>query len=330
MVNGVNGGVALGVVKVGGVVAGSVAVAGLLGWLLIGLFSEPRLVQSPVAVVGSGAKVKAIAKRLDARPTLAVTRVRSGAAARALIGEREVYGAYAPLVKQGRVITASAASVPVARKLRATFRAVDARRGARTVVSDSRPLPADDAAGIAGYLAILAALVAAVLGGWLLELLAPSIRRGVLAALARSGVLALLSLAIGAALAGIATQLGAFEGQFLEVAGAFALTAFGAATVTAFLTSLIGRILGLIAGLAVFVVLGAVATSGGSSAPELLPELWRQVGSVLSPRSSVELVRNVAYFDGDAITTPLLILGGYAAGGLALMLALSPFRRKAR
>lgn len=317
------------VVRVGGVVVGMAAVAGLLAWLLIGLFAAPKLVEVPVAVVGSGDRVSATAQTLDARPTLDVTRVKSGAAARKLIAEREVYGAYAPLTGRGRVITANAASVPMARELRATFRQVDATRGAKTIVSEAKPLPADDAAGLAGLLVTLCALTVAVLGAWLLELLAP-VRRGPVAALVRIGVLALLSLAVGAVLAGVATQLGAFEGQFLEIGGALALTALGAATVTAFLTRLIGRILGLVAGLAVFVVLGAVATSGGFSAPELLPEIWEQFGSVLSPRSSIELIRNVAYFDGEAITTPLLILGGYAVGGLVLLLAASPLRRKTR
>ncbi|MGI8729961.1 MAG: hypothetical protein ACR2LK_08235 [Solirubrobacteraceae bacterium] len=323
------------VVKVGGVVAGMAAVAGLLGWLLIGLFSAPTLVEAPVAVVGGGARVAAIAERLDARPTLDVTRASSGAAARTLIAERVVDGAYAPLAKSGRVIVASAASVPLARELRTTFRAVDARRGVRTIASDAKPLPADDAAGLTGYLVTLAGVVVAVLGGWLLELLAPSIRRGWKSVLGRIGVLALLSAVTGAVLAGVAAlsgifdepPFGFFEGVFYEVAGAVALLAFGVATITAFLTSLIGRILGLVAGLAVFVVLGAIATSGGLSAPELLPELWQQAGSALPSRSAIELVRNWAYFDGEAISTPLIVLGGYAAGGLVLMLALSPFRR---
>lgn len=64
------------IVKVGGVVAAMAAVAGLLAWLLIGLFAAPKLVEAPVAVVGSGPKVSAIAQRLDARETLDVTRVR--------------------------------------------------------------------------------------------------------------------------------------------------------------------------------------------------------------------------------------------------------------
>jgi len=42
----------------------------------VGLFAAPKLVEAPVAVVGSGPKVSAIAQRLDARETLDVTRVR--------------------------------------------------------------------------------------------------------------------------------------------------------------------------------------------------------------------------------------------------------------
>ena len=104
----------------------------------------------------------------------------------------------------------------------------------------------------------------------------------------------------------------------------------GAATVSAFATSQLGAVAGAVVGLLVFPVLGVLVTSGGLSAPELLPELWTTIGSGLPGQSAVELIRNLVYFDGEAITTPLIVLGAYALGGVVLMLALSPFRRLGR
>ena len=314
-------------VKVGGIVVVVAAAAALLGWLLISLSHAPQPREVPVAVVGKGAAVSRLAKSLDANPAFAVRRADDGAAARRLIAERKVYGAYAPLAKSGRVIVASAAGVAVARLLRASFTKLDAQRGVRTVIADAKALPEHDAAGITGYVLALVGAMIAVLGAWWLEFWAPSIRRSPIAALLRLAVLVVLSLGVGAILAAIATQLGIYEGDFLEVAGAVALAALGTAAVTTFLTSLAGVALGVIAGLSVFLVVGVLATSGGGSAPEFLPDLWRQIGSWLPARSTIELVQNLVYFDHEAITTPLLVLGGYVVGGIALMLALSPFRR---
>lgn len=317
------------VLKVGGIVAVMAAVAALLGWLLLGIFHAPMPHDVPVAVIGKGAAVKQLAKTLDATPTFAVRVAASGAAARKLIQERKIYGAYAPKAKVGRVLTASAAGVPVTGLLQAAFTGIDAKRKVGTVVVDAKPLPAADSAGVSAYFATLVAVVIAVLSAWWFEVVAPSIRRGPLAALGRIAMLALISLITGAILAELASALGIYHGYFLEVGGAFALTTFGMALVTAVLTSLGGGIFGLVASLSIFILFGVLATSGGGSAPEFLTDTWRQIGSGLPARSSIDLVRNVVYFDHEAITTPLLVLGGYVVGGIVLMLALSPFRRKA-
>jgi hypothetical protein len=313
--------------KIGGIIGVLTAVALLLSWLFMGLFHAPRPREVPIAVVGTGAAADGLAKALDADPTFAVTQVADGAAARKLIDERKVYGAYAARARSGRVITASAASLPVAGLMQIAFTGVDAKRGVTTVVTDAKPLPAADGGGVTGYFLTLAIVVVAVLGGWWLELVAPSVRRGWQATLGRIGVLALLSLVAGVAFALVASGIGVFDGHFLDVVWTSALTGFGIATVTAFLTSAAGGIVGLIAALSIFVLFGVLATSGGGSAPEFLPDFWKALGTGLPPRSSIELLRNVSYFDGEAIATPLAVLGAYAAAGLAFMLALSPFRR---
>ena len=314
-------------VRIGVVVVVLAVVQVLLAWLLLDVFHANEPHDVPVALIGEGPAVGAVKATLERDGAFEVTRAKSGRGARKLIGEREVYGAYAPLAGAGRILVAGAASPDVADLLRTTARGIDAKRGVKTIPSDIRPLPAADRAGLSQYVLTIVAALIGVLAGWALEVLAPSVRRGWKKTLLRVGVLALLSLGTGALLALVATELDLYAGHFLEVGGAIALATFGAATVSALLTSLTGAIVGAVLGLVVFVALSAVATSGGSSAPELLPELWTTIGSGLPGQSSVALLRNLVYFDAEAIELPIAILGAYALAGALLMVVLSPFRR---
>ncbi len=314
-------------VRYGGVVGVLVAVQVLLAWLLLGLFHSPTPRDVPVALVGTGPVVAQLTAGLEKDGIFKVRAVDSGAAARKLIDERKIYGAYAPRAKTGRVLVASAASAPVAGLLQTAFGAIDTQRKAKTVVTELKPLPKGDVAGVSAYFLVLVIAVIGVLAGWWLELIAPSVRRGWKDALVRVGALAGFSLLTGVLLAFVATQLDIYGGYFLEVAAITALATLGAAAVTAVLTSQLGGTLGLISGLTVFITLGVLASSGGASAPEFLPDVWKALGSVLPPRAAIDAIRDVVYFDGKAITTPLAVLGAWAVAGIVLMLGLSPFRR---
>jgi len=316
-------------VRVAGVVVVLAIVQALLAWLLLDVFHAPEPHGVPVALVGQGPAVAGIVGSLE-KAGFEVKRVKRGGAARKLIAEREVYGAYAPRAGAGRLLVAGAASPAVADLLRTTARQIDAKRSVKTVPTDIRPLPAEDRGGISPYWLTFVAALVGVLAGWLLELLVPSVRRGPKLALVRVAVLLVYSLGAGALMALVATQLDIYPDAFLEVGGALALVTLGAATVSAFATSALGAVVGAVVGLLVFPVLGVLVTSGGLSAPELLPELWTTIGSGLPGQSGIELIRNLVYFGDEAIKMPLVVLGAYALGGIVLMLALSPFRRLGR
>ncbi len=64
--------------------------------------------------------------------------------------------------------------------------------------------------------------------------------------------------------------------------------------------------------------------SAGGAGLALLPSFWQTIGKVLPPQNSVELFKNVIYFDGHNILTPILVLALYAVAGIA---ALFIFRR---
>ncbi len=305
------------------IVVGIVVVQILLGSLLLGIFHSPKPHELPVAVVGQGPLAEGLTKQLDATPELAVQRVDTGKEARALIDQREIYGAYAPRAKTSTVLVASAASPVVAGVLPRVFAPIDQQRKTQAKVVDTKPLPPDDSGGAAGYFLALVAIIGAILVGWLLELLVPSIRRGWLPTLARIATLAVFSVVSGLVMALFATSLGAFEDHVLDVSIALALTIFGVSAVLSCGTSLLGPKVGLILGLALFIVLGVLATSGGSAAPEFLPDVWKAIGGVLPPRATMELIKDQAYFGGEAIGTPLTVLGIYCGAGAVAMLAFS-------
>ncbi len=303
-----------------------VVLQALVALFLVGLFHAPRPHALPIAVVGSGPLVEGVAGQLDASPEFAVTRAPSGAAARALIAEREVYGAYAPLRSSGRVIVASAASPTVAGILQRTFADIDRRRGVDSAVVDARPLPADNSAAVTEYMLALIVALGAVVGAWLVELRAPSIRRGLTAALTRVAVVLGFAIVTGLALAGVAASYGVFDEHVLATAGVLALGVLGIATVTTLLTGMLGGVLGLVVPIGAFALVGVLGASGGTSAPELLPDVWRAIGGVLPGRAIVEGLRNVAYFDANAIGGPLVVLGAYAGAGSLLVPAAGALR----
>lgn len=309
------------------VVVGLVVVQFAFVGLLLGLFHSAKPRGLPVAIVGSGPLVTGIAQQLDKSGVFATQIAPNGPAARTLIDKRKVYGAYAPRAKSGLFDVASAASLPVVGVLQQTFMTVDAARKVPTVVKDLKPLPNDDNGGASGYLMVLVAAALAMIASWHLELRLPSIRSGLGAVLRRLVLLAVFALISAAVITFLATQDGVFKGDYVEVAGTIALLAFGVATVSSVTTSLLGGPAGFILPLAMFIVIGILAASGATSAPEFLPDFWRVLGQNLPPAAAIGVIRSTVYFGGGAITNPLTVLGVYAGGGAVLMLVIAPFRK---
>jgi hypothetical protein len=52
-------------------------------------------------------------------------------------------------------------------------------------------------------------------------------------------------------------------------------------------------------------------SSGGANGAAYLPSFWNTLGPFLPPRSALDLIRNVAYFESNSITQPLMILLAY-------------------
>ncbi|HEX8104267.1 MAG TPA: hypothetical protein VF533_16745, partial [Solirubrobacteraceae bacterium] len=139
--------------------------------------------------------------------------------------------------------------------------------------------------------------------------------------------------ATGAVAAGVAgalythTWLEALTGSWAAIAGAVALIVVAVSATIIGLAGHVGRA-GLGLG-AVLMMLVANPWSGVSSAPELLPAPAGAIGQLLPAGAGGNLLRSVAFFDGAGAAGHLVVLGAWAAAGLALMATAAVRHRRA-
>lgn len=134
-------------------------------------------------------------------------------------------------------------------------------------------------------------------------------------------VVALAGAACGIGLVGAAitdSWLGVLGGTWWAEAGAFALTALAGSAVVAGCAAVLGTA-GIGLGAVLNVFLGN-PFSGVTSAPEMLPEPVGMLGQWLPVGSGGQLLRSVAFFDGNAASGPALTLGAWTLAGLCLVL----------
>jgi hypothetical protein len=74
-----------------------------------------------------------------------------------------------------------------------------------------------------------------------------------------------------------------------------------------------------------FIIIGGSAAGGVGVS--LLPGYWQTIGALLPPRHAVDLYRNVRYFGGHNIVTPIAVLAAYALIGAAVIVVVERRRR---
>lgn len=266
----------------------------------------------PVVVAGPAPAANGLADQLRGeRPgAFEVTVVADAAAADAALRDRSAYAAFVLEPGGATLHTASGASPTVAALLTQAAQQLSASTGAPVNVVDVVPGTAEDPRGAgfaSGYLPlVLASMVAGI----------------VLAVVVASKAARLVGLVVFAILAGliggwVMIGLGLIAGSYLAAAGVIGLLTLAVGASVAGLASLLGPP-GIGLGVLVVFVFGN-PISAVAAAPELLPQPWGAIGQFLPPGAGATLLRSTAFFEGAGAAVPLWTLLTWAIVGLALV-----------
>lgn len=303
-------GVILAVTLVGMVFAGS----------FLGALHRPRPHGVPVAVAAPPQVAAGLDAALDRRAAGAfdVRPYPGEAEARRALLRRDVDGVFVP--GANRLIVAGATGRATSTLLTEVFRGAS---GGRLTVEDVRPLPADDGNGIASVFFVVAVVIPGIALGVISSVAAP--RAGVAARLA---ALAAGAVAVAGADALIADAvLGALGGAPWTLWGIGALLAFTVAAAVAGVLRIAGP-----AGAAVAVLLivpVGVPASGGPVGAGFIPRWYAELGEHLPVGAGINAVRNIVYFDANAVGGWLLVLAVWAGAGTLLTMLPRVWRRHA-
>ncbi|MFJ9108588.1 DUF3533 domain-containing protein [Streptomyces sp. NPDC102283] len=314
-------------------------VIGVLGLQLlfiasyVGALHKPKPTDVAFGVVAPRQLSQQLVDRLDGLPggPLDPRTVSSAAEAREQIMNRDIDGALivSPEGRTDTLLVASGGGTVLSGALERILTQVEAsqQRTVRTV--DVAPASPEDFDGLSSFYLVVGWCVGGYLCASILAISAGSKPANQQRAVIRTAVMALYAIAggIGGAII-IGPILGALPGSFWGLSGLGALVVFAVGTTTLALQALTG-IVGI--GLAVLIVVIAGNPSAGGAFPlPMLPDFWRAIGPALPPGAGTWTARSIAYFRGNAVTGPLLVLSAWAVVGTALTLLLSRRHRSGR
>jgi hypothetical protein len=297
--------------------------------LYVAAFHAPRAKGFDVAVVGTSRQAAATQDTLDTadRGGFDVRRYDSERQARAALMDTDVHAVLVAGATGDRVIVAQALGAAPTQVATDALRGVAAASHVPATVQDVRPLPASDSRGLSSLFTVVGTLIPSLVFGVLLSVFG---RR--LAARVRWSAVVIFAVLAGTIAAfDVDVLVGALPGDFAGIAVVSGLLALAVSAAAHGLGHLGGAV-GIVVAIAMLLLLG-VSAAGGAVTYQFEPGFYGAVSQLLPPGAALTAVRNVHYFDWAATLTPLLVLGAWAAGGLALGLLgerLGPHVRSAR
>jgi hypothetical protein len=314
------------VVRAAGVI---VAVTALLAILAVA-FALPATRSGPhdvpIGAAGPQAAGQGVADMLEQkRPgAFAVTYYPSEAALTEAIENREVYGGIALPTQSGMpptVLIATGGSPMVAQMLTQLGAELGQRVGIPPRTVDLAPPSSRDPRGAGLAASALPITLAGIIPAIALIL---AVRTEVWTRLAAAVVFAGVAGVTIAALLRYVT--GTVEHNFWGVAAGLTLGVGAALLAILGLGSLFGRT-GLAAGAALAILVGN-PLSGLTSAPELLPAGWGQLGQLLPQGATATLLRSTVSFGGAGATTAVIVLTCWALAGTAMVVVAAVRRQR--
>ncbi|MEV0527307.1 DUF3533 domain-containing protein [Streptomyces sp. NPDC050439] len=295
----------------------------------VGALHDPKPKDVPFGVVAPGPAAQETSDKLGKLPgdPLDPRVVKDEAAARHQIMNRDIDGALLvdPKGTDDTLLVASGGGTVLATALEKIVTEVD-RAEKRTVKAvDVAPASSKDFDGLSSFYLVVGWCVGGYLCASILAISAGARATNRQRALIRTGVMALYSIAggLGGALI-IGPILGALPGSIMGLWGLGSLVVFSVGMITLALQSLTG-IVGI--GLAVLLVVIAGNPSAGGAFPlPMLPPFWKEIGPWLPPGAGTWVARSIAYFKGNAITGPMLVLAAWAVLGTVVTLVMSALR----
>lgn len=285
----------------------------------IGALHKPGPRAVPVGIAGPPAAASAVGAGLNRQAAGGFNLVSypNAAAARGAVLDRSMDAALVPGRRAELLEVASAAGPPVTTATIKYARAEAHAAGLRLLVQDIRPLPANDPEGLSQVFFVIALLAPSLVFG---NLLVTKVARDLHPAWQVAGIAVYAAIVAAAATSIADPGIGALTGAPWGLFGIGTLLAFAAAVISA-AASRWAAGLGYLVIFLLFIPVG-IAASGTTLGPNMITAWYADLGKALPAGSALPAVQNTVYFNGNAITTPLLILSAWAlAGILAMMMA---------
>jgi hypothetical protein len=285
----------------------------------IGGLHNPGPRSVPIGLVGSPALASRAGTVLahQVPGAFTVTSYPTKPAARSAITGRSIDAALVPSPVVQHLLVATAVSPAETNAIIKVFSAAAGRAHMPLAVTNIRPLHPGDPDGLSQVFFVVALLAPSLaFGNQLISRIGPRLNE-----LWHLGMIAVYALIIAAVATAIADALiGALTGATWAIFGIGALLAFASAVMSAAATRWVGGI-GYLVVLLLFVPVG-ISSSGTTLGPHMITPWYADLGKALPPGTAQPAIRNVTYFNGNAILDPLLVLSAWAlAGVIALALA---------
>jgi hypothetical protein len=295
------------------------AVGGLLiVVVLIGLIGtaikSPQPHDIPVGLVGPAPAVEQISSSFaTAAPgAFQFTTYASEQDARGAIDARTVDGALVLGAADPRLIVAGAAGDGAIGVITAAFTNVFKAQGKALAVETVHPFASGDAHGLILFFVVVATLIS-TLASQAIQL-ATGKASDLRSRLVFIGVFGLL---VGLTAMGMATWIaGGYGDGFWAAAGLVALTSVAVGAAVGGLVRLLGAP-GI--GLAALLMLLSLVSSGGPVGSQLLPDFYRAVAPWATAGELYSALRGVLFFNGAALAMPIEVLAGWLVVGVALL-----------